>query len=105
MGAGSRRLATRPSARPSLTFSIVRRSTYPSRNWCIERGQTALDWLKGHSVYPGSVVPNRVPYYLLVLASPEQIPLSFDTALASRSAVGRLYFDNIHCASQYKLHR
>src|SRR5262249_8401930 len=47
-----------------------------------------------HGVSPGTVVPERVPFYLLLVGSPERIPFSFGQLLDVEYAVGRLHFDS-----------
>ena len=59
------------------------------------------DWLKRHGVYPGSVAPTKVPYYLLLIGGPESIPFDFQYLLDIEYAVGRLCFDH---ADQYRLY-
>jgi hypothetical protein len=55
-------------------------------------------WLKRYSVYSGSISPAKVPYYLLLIGSPEEIPFEFQFQLGLEYAVGRLDFN---CASEY----
>lgn len=42
---------------------------------------------------PGLVNPQKLPYYLLIVASPEQISYKFQYSLDAQHAVGRLYFE------------
>ncbi len=64
-------------------------------------GENMKDWLKRHGVYTGSVVPTKVPYYLLLIGGPESIPFDFQYLLDIEYAVGRLCFDH---ADQYRLY-
>jgi hypothetical protein len=53
-------------------------------------GEAFVDWLAAHNVAPGSVKPNRVPFYLLIVGSPERIPFEFTQLLDMEYGVGRL---------------
>lgn len=59
-----------------------------------EPGMTARRflWLKGES--PGVLDPEILPYYLLIVGGPEQIPFEFQYQLAINHAVGRIAFDD-----------
>ena len=64
--------------------------------------QEAADWAGDHGValdYP--VVPKKVPYYLLIVGSPERIPFKFQTDFKQQWVVGRLYFDDIEDYGRY----
>jgi len=61
------------------------------------RGSTAADalsWLTRHEVGLSAVNPRAgVPYYLLIVASPQDISFEFQYMLDTYWAVGRLHFD------------
>jgi hypothetical protein len=62
-------------------------------------GENWNDWLNRHEVTAGQVTPDLVPYYLLLVGSPEKIPYTFQYLLDLDYAVGRLAFDS---AEDYK---
>lgn len=55
-------------------------------------GRHYLWAFKGES--PGTINPESLPYYVLLVGSPEQIPFEFQYELAINRAVGRLYFED-----------
>jgi hypothetical protein len=57
-------------------------------------GETWLDWLIRHGVYPGQPVLTKVPHYLLLVGDPTLIPFESQYLLAVEYAVGRLAFDS-----------
>lgn len=59
------------------------------------------EWLAKYKVGAGSVYPWRVPYYLLLVGSPERIPFDFSQMLSLEYAVGLLHFDHVEEYSRY----
>lgn len=59
-------------------------------------------WVK-HGDSPGTIHPGKgkLPYYLLIVGSPTQIPFQFQFDLAVNRAVGRLYFEDLEHYSVY----
>lgn len=64
-------------------------------------GEDDRDWLERHQVGPGNIVPERVPYYLLLIGSPARIPFDFQYLIDVEYAVGRLDFDDANGYDRY----
>ncbi|HEY8066819.1 MAG TPA: hypothetical protein VIF40_19145 [Methylosinus sp.] len=65
------------------------------------RGEETRDWRRRYNVTPGSLDPQAVPYYLLIVGPPDQIPFEFQYLLGVDFAVGRLTFDQIADYERY----
>jgi len=65
------------------------------------RGERRETWLARHGIGLGSVRPEKVPYYLLVIGSPENIPFLFRHQLGVEYAVGSLHFETAEEYSRY----
>lgn len=66
-----------------------------------QRGESKSYFLARHGVGPGPAQPDKVPYYLLLIGSPTEIPFEFQFQLSMQYACGRLYFDHIDAYRAY----
>ena len=67
----------------------------------IQYGEPGRKFLNRHGAAAGPVDPKHVPYYWLLVGSPQEIPFSVQTDIDSRHAVGRLDFDDLEALEQY----
>lgn len=58
-----------------------------------QSGETAGAFLKRHNVTWGTSLPHRLPFHLLLVGSPEDIPFEFQFQLDLEYSVGRIHFD------------
>lgn len=66
-------------------------------------GDTARSFLSRHGVGLNQILPKSVPFYLLIVGSPADIPYRFQQQLDVNYAVGRLYFDDAEAYYQYAI--
>lgn len=97
-----------PAIREALTdlFNLRRRQAGDLyREYQGQEGYRASEskneFLGRHNVGPGPANPRLVPYHLLLVGSPEEIPYEFQQALALNYSVGRIYFEALEDYQNY----
>jgi hypothetical protein len=66
----------------------------PGRSLSYLQGESAADFLSRYGArFEDPVNPRRVPYYLLLVGGPDEIPYSVQFDLDMQYGVGRIYFD------------
>jgi len=66
-----------------------------------QEGDNKSLFLEHHGLTAGEVNPDRMPYYLLVVGDPRDIPYEVQCMLDVERAVGRLWFDTIDEYDRY----
>lgn len=91
--------STTPAVREALAPLLEHRKTQAAaadpRRFRISSyrpGESADDFLRRHRIGPGPALPRRLPYYLLLVGDPVEIPFEFQYRLDVQYAVGRLCF-------------
>ena len=91
-GHGARR-GRRPGRAPPRRSATRRSRARP------QPGERWAEWLDRHGTAPGNVDPEKIPYYVLLVGSPAEIPFDFQYLLGVEYAVGRLSFDGLVATS------
>ena len=92
-GASSSTRTRRPKSTPLSRRSSTARSKAAGslfKTLDYKTGEQIRDWYRRHEITPGSVDPEVIPYYLLIVGPPDEIPFEFQYLLGVDYAVGRL---------------
>lgn len=76
-------------------------SSRKGKEFTYEPNETSRSFRARHKQGVGVLNPDLLPYYLLIAASPAQIPFHFQYTLDAAHAAGRLYFDEVSGYEKY----
>jgi len=100
--------AARPEVREALApllelrkSQATRRRKGRYRELSYREGESKTGFLARNGSAPGPVEPDRLPYYLLLVGHPEEIPFEFQYQLDVQYAVGRLHFETLEEYERY----
>ncbi len=100
--------ATNPAVKEALQGLLNLRSQQAGKYFKIyadgdgyRPNETKAQFLARHKAGPGAADPENVPYYLLIVGSPEEIPYQFQSQLDVQYAVGRIHFDTLQEYASY----
>lgn len=79
-----------PTVHDALQMLIRHRSNPFFRCLTYLSGESAISFQARHGASPGPVDPSKLPYYLLLVGSAEEIPFDFQAGLDVQYCVGRL---------------
>jgi hypothetical protein len=98
-----------PALKEALTDLISLRRDQAGEHFRVYEGgdgfrrgkDSKSSFLARHRAGPGPADPAKVPYYLLIVGSPEAIPYKFQYELDVQYAVGRIHFDSLQDYANY----
>jgi hypothetical protein len=93
-----------PDIRAALEplFALRRRQTGALfKTLDYKAGEQTRDWYRRHGIAPSQLNPDVVPYYLMIVGPPEEIPFEFQYLLGVDYAVGRLSFGSVDEYARY----
>ena len=93
--------AVRQALQPLIDHRRTRVPPMHCKELDYRAGERMKDWLKRHQVGPGNITPTKVPYYVLLVGEPTEIPFEFQYLLDIEYAVGRIAFDHPDDYRQY----
>ena len=97
-----------PAVREALTDLLEHRRAHAGARFrefsgadAYRPGESKQDFLARHGAGPGAVDPTRVPYYLMLVGSPMEIPYRVQYQLDVQFAVGRLDLESPDAYASY----